>query len=350
MRQLRNNGDPRGQSGRITTGFLLLFLLSPSPTAPAQESLIWNFFSAPFETIGSFEFEMVRRSSYDEDFLNWRNSTEFPLDPRGSKPSIRTHKYVSNGSLFAYECRSRGEDGTITIDEKGAWDGIHWQRLKRLGGRGNRLEVARKRHGAYELMSTNAMPYQEAFTFLLAPTPSSGTSPFPDGYKWGVTLEVLRDPGVWESALSRVRGKIELADYGGQACWVFVIDGGVGQGDRKTPLFHKVWLPKADPSFPVRVESRSSQMNTARVEFEVLEFSDPVLLDGGVTIRYPLKYRKTLRNAPGRNRNLPFHTSEVEIKKARFNLPLTPNDFSIDLSEAVLVKNMDTGQTIQLKK
>ena len=320
--------------------------LIEASVATAKDSPIWNLFSVPFEKLSSVEFEMVRTAAYDESFLAWRNSTDSPLDPSGSKPYIRTHKYISNGSLFAYDCLSRRENGVITISEKGAWDGLNWQRLKRLGGRGNRLEIARKRHGMYELMSTNAMPYQEAFKFLMAATPISGTSPFPDSYKWGVTLESLRDPEVWKSALSRVRGEIDVADYKGQACWVFVIDGGVGLGDRKTPLFHKVWLPTAHPSFPVRIESRSVPKNTAWIEFEVLQFSDPVLLEGGVSIRYPLKYRTTYINAPGRNRNLPFKVDEVEIKKARFNVPLTKDDFSIDPSEAVQVKNMDTGQTV----
>ncbi|MDF1816758.1 MAG: hypothetical protein P1V20_31435 [Verrucomicrobiales bacterium] len=336
-------------STMINTGpLLMVLLLAQAPKAPAQESPIWNLFSAPFEKLSSVEFEMVRRGFYDEGFLAWRNSTKFPLDPRGSKPSIRAHKYISNGPLFAYDCLSRSEDGAILISEKGAWDGSNWQRLKRLGGR-NRLEIARKRQGVYELMSSNAMPYQEAFTFLMAPTPIPGTSPFPDSYKWVVTLESLRNPEVWKSALARVRGEIEAADYKGQACWVFVVDGGVGLGDRKTPLFHKVWLPIAHPSFPVRVESRSVPKNTAWIEFEVLEFSDPVLLEEGVSIRYPLKYRRTYLNAPGRNRNLPFRTEEIEIRKARFNLPLSKEAFCIDASEAIQVKNLDTGRIIRLK-
>lgn len=197
-------------------------------------------------------------------------------------------------------------------------------------------------------MSSNAMPYQEAYSFLMAPTQRSGTTPFPDGYQWGVTLESLRNSDVWESALSRVRGKIDLADYKGQPCWVFVIAGGVGRGDRKTPVFYKVWLPTAHPSFPIRVETRSSQKNTPWIEFEVLEFSEPVVLDGTVKIRYPLKYLKTHGNAPGRNKNLPYSIHQVTVRKAQFNQTLAEDEFVIYPSEASRVINLDTGQTTNL--
>lgn len=236
-------------------------------------------------------------------------------------------------------------------DEIGAWNGALWQNLNRRGGhRLYHMKIARVRHEAHELRSSDSMIYEDAFRFLVAPTWRQGVTPFDDGYQWAITLDKLRDPARWKAAFARIQGKIDVVDRDGVPRWNFVFDGGYGRGDRKTQMFHRVWLPMDSPSFPVRLETRSPRKDNPWIEFRVIEFSKPQELEGGVKIRYPLKYRKTWFNAPRRNKNLPYSIKEVEIREAKFNHSLTEEDFLIDQAGAHAVTDLDTGKTFRIGK
>ena len=346
----------------VTLTLVTACLLTSRPAAAQDMETLARNLASTYEGLKTLSVTVNHSRRYEDYFMKYRKETgQAMLIP--SPLTSGVVKYFAKGSWFGCDKRITWGDRTPECSERvmysnempmddcrEAWDGLTWQSLSRRNPDSITFEVARQRKGLLEKRVHVGSPLQDGFPFLLAPPPGVISAHTPDGYRWHITLDKMRDKRTWQSLVPRLMGKVAMEERQGQPCWTFHVDGGICLGGKPEKVYYKVWLPVAAPVYPLRYEMRELATHRVCQAFEVTEFLEPVDIGAAMSLRFPKKTRTITYTCDPKWLDRTVSVIVNDYTDCQFNPPISDDEFKIDSRQASRITFADTGGKIQQRK